>query len=165
MATDKKPRSPRFEMTGGALCLDFLNTLGDRPRCGNDRLAGYGDLLDWGLEAGTIDGTTARELARLAAREPERAERAFDEAIELREQLYAIFSALAAGRPAPRAGLSTLNLFGLEQLVLSVAGIAPALGGVKLGTVLRRRLDPELFRRLVLLVLLVVGLSLVWRIL
>ncbi len=64
---------------------------------------------------------------------------------------------------AMAAGLSTLSLFSLEQLALSVAGIVPALGGVKLGTVLRRRLDPEVFRTLVLAVLLVLGVSLIWR--
>lgn len=64
---------------------------------------------------------------------------------------------------AMAAGLSTLSLFSLNQLALSVAGVAPALGGVRLGGMLRRRLDPMLFRQLVLLVLLALGVSLVWR--
>lgn len=64
---------------------------------------------------------------------------------------------------AMAAGLSTLSLFSLKQLALSVAGIVPALGGVRLGSVLRRRLDAELFRRLVLLVLLALGVSMIWR--
>lgn len=64
---------------------------------------------------------------------------------------------------AMAAGLSTLSLFSLKQLALSVAGIAPALGGVKLGSMLRRRLDAGLFRRLVLLVLLALGASMIWR--
>lgn len=59
-------------------------------------------------------------------------------------------------------GLSKLDLFSLNQLVLSVAGIVPAFGGVRLGAVVRRRLDPELFRKLVLLVLLALGVLLIW---
>lgn len=65
---------------------------------------------------------------------------------------------------AMAAGLSTLSLFSLPQLALSVAGVIPALLGVKMGTVMRRRLDPSLFRTLVLLVLLALGLSLIWRV-
>jgi hypothetical protein len=65
---------------------------------------------------------------------------------------------------AMAAGLSTLSLFSLEQLALSAAGIVPALGGVKLGTLARRRLDPDLFRTLVLVILLVLGASLIWRV-
>ena len=65
---------------------------------------------------------------------------------------------------AMAAGLSTLSLFSLEQLMLSVAGIVPALGGVRLGTLVRRRIDPELFRKLVLAVLLVLGVSMIWRV-
>ncbi len=65
---------------------------------------------------------------------------------------------------AMAVGLSTLNLFSLEQLALSAAGVVPALCGVKLGAALRRRLDPNLFRTLVLCVLLALGISLVWRV-
>ncbi len=65
---------------------------------------------------------------------------------------------------AMAAGLSTLNLFSLEQLALSAAGVVPALCGVKLGAALRRRLDPDLFRTMVLAVLLVLGVSLIWRV-
>jgi len=59
-------------------------------------------------------------------------------------------------------GLSALDLFSLQQLFLSVAGIVPAFGGVKLGAMIRRRLDPVLFRKLVLLVLLALGAVLIW---
>ena len=62
------------------------------------------------------------------------------------------------------AGLSTLSLFSLEQLALSVAGIVPALTGVKLGAILRRRLDQALFRKLVLAVLLALGAAMMWKV-
>ena len=61
------------------------------------------------------------------------------------------------------AGLARLDLFTLEQLAISVAGTVPALAGVKIGGVLRRRLEPEIFRKMVLAVLLVLGVSLMLR--
>jgi predicted RNA-binding Zn ribbon-like protein len=92
-----------FEMSGGALCLDFANTIGDRPSGLNERLTGYTDLLAWGRQAGVIDRALAGRLERRATRHNVEATQAFDEAIDLRERLYRIFSALAAGsRPAPR---------------------------------------------------------------
>ena len=60
-------------------------------------------------------------------------------------------------------GLARLDLFSLEQLAVSVLGVLPALVGVKLGGILRRRLEPEIFRKMVLIVLLVLGVSLMVR--
>lgn len=65
---------------------------------------------------------------------------------------------------AMAAGLSMLSLFALDQLWLSLAGVVPALAGVKIGTVLRRKLDPAVFRTLVLLVLLALGVAMIWRV-
>src|SRR3546814_4938956 len=57
--------------SGGALCLDFANTLsgwgGPRPR---ERLNGIGDLLTWTAAAGEIDEREAAALARRAAEAP-----------------------------------------------------------------------------------------------
>ncbi|MGI9414488.1 MAG: sulfite exporter TauE/SafE family protein [Hyphomicrobiales bacterium] len=61
------------------------------------------------------------------------------------------------------AGLARLELFTLDQLAISVLGIVPALAGVKLGGVVRRRIGPETFRKMVLIVLLVLGVSLMLR--
>ena len=142
---------------GGVLCVYTLYALGGRQ----GRL---GDAWERPLAAptgfftGLVNGVTGTQVIPLL---PYMLARPLDP----NRLVQAVNCSFTLSSLAMAAGLSTLNLFGLEQLVLSVAGIAPALGGVKLGTVLRRRLDPELFRRLVLLVLLVVGLSLVWRIL
>lgn len=105
----KTPAEHSFEMSGGALCLDFANTVGDRPSGLNEHLTGYTDLLSWGRQAGVVDTALAGRLERRAARRKGEAQQVFDEAIDLRERLYRIFSALAAGsRPAPR-DLDALN--------------------------------------------------------
>lgn len=105
MPTDKSV----FELSAGVRCLDFANTLTDRPRCRDDRVGSYHDLLAWGEQAGVLRATSARSLGRLARRRPEAARRALASAIRLREAIYRVFAALAAGkRPRPE-DLSRLN--------------------------------------------------------
>jgi predicted RNA-binding Zn ribbon-like protein len=109
--TRKAPAEHTFEMSGGALCLDFANTVGDRPSSTNEYLTGYIDLLAWGRQAGVVDIAQAGRLERRAERHKGEAIQVFDEAIALRECVYRIFSALAAGsRPAVR-DLTALNGF------------------------------------------------------
>ncbi|MGD8377935.1 MAG: CGNR zinc finger domain-containing protein [Acidobacteriota bacterium] len=104
-AADQSP----FEFSGGALCLDFVNTLGDRPRSEDERLHGYDDLLRWAGEAGVLDRSARSGLARRAARRSGEAASAFRRAIALRESLFGVFAALAEGRDASRAELEALN--------------------------------------------------------
>lgn len=107
--TEKTPAEHTFDLSGGALCLDFANTIGDRPSGLNERLASYTDLLVWGRQAGAIDVALAGRLERRAKRRKSEAARVFDEAVDFRERLYRIFSAIAAaGHPAPR-DLGSLN--------------------------------------------------------
>jgi len=101
--------APPFEFSGGALCLDFVNTLGDRPRCAHDRLGEFSDLLRWAGEAEILDAPLQTRLAGRAARRPTEAREVFGRAIALREDLYRIFSAFAAGRRPGRRELRALN--------------------------------------------------------
>ena len=107
MAAGRRERA--FVLTGGALCLDFANTLGDRPRCHEERLGDYQDLLAWARQAGALPPSGAEALGREARRRPSLARIAFEGAVLLRERLYAIFAALARGRPPPRGELEGLN--------------------------------------------------------
>jgi predicted RNA-binding Zn ribbon-like protein len=104
----QKPPAP-FELSGGAVCLDFANTLGDRPQATQEKLHGMNDLLRFAEQAGTVNRTERVRLERLAAARPRAARNAFDQAIRFREAVYRVFSTLAAGgRPAP-ADLEALN--------------------------------------------------------
>ena len=95
---------------GGALCLDFANTVGgafkDRSA---SRLAGYDDLLSWSCAAGSLSASEAAALARRAAADPRRAAGLLARAVELREALYRIFSALAGGATPAPADIERLN--------------------------------------------------------
>lgn len=98
-----------FEFSGGALCLDFVNTVGDRPHCDNEKLAGFADLLRWSAEAGILVEDQLGRLAREAARRPRLAHAAFRRAVQLRERLYRIFSKLATGGRPGDEDLDGLN--------------------------------------------------------
>jgi predicted RNA-binding Zn ribbon-like protein len=111
-ATDQvqEKTSPyEFDFSGGALCLDFCNSVGDRPRYRQEHLKSYEDLLNWTCQAALLDAERIARLAAEARRHPRPAAKAFAEAIELRESLYRIFSTLASGKPPARRDLATVN--------------------------------------------------------
>jgi len=105
---DDQP-APPFELSGGALGLDFANTWSDRGRPESEKLRGYPDLLAFALQAGLATGGEATRLGSRAARDPRAAEAAFARARDLREGLYRIFSAAAASRPPAAEDLERLN--------------------------------------------------------
>jgi predicted RNA-binding Zn ribbon-like protein len=87
----------RFAFLGGALCLDFVNTaFRENGAPIWDALEGSRDVVAWGV--------AARLLAPAEAADAHDAGAAFTAAIALREQVYRVFAALAAGEAAdPRA--------------------------------------------------------------
>jgi predicted RNA-binding Zn ribbon-like protein len=98
-----------FELTGGALCLDFANTLGDRPLGHAEHLPDFAALVAFGRQAGLLEPGAARALLRGAAARPRQAQRAFRRALELRECLYRVFAAVARGGKPEPADLAALN--------------------------------------------------------
>jgi len=113
---DSVTTEAEFEFSGGALCLDFANTVGDRSEGRNEKLTGYPDLLRWAGQAGLIDQSAVQALERRAATRKDEARRAFHHAIELREVIYRTFAALAAGDRPDSGELSALNAALLEAL-------------------------------------------------
>jgi predicted RNA-binding Zn ribbon-like protein len=99
-----------FELSGGALCLDFVNTVDDRPtRRPKELLHGYQDLIAWGSQAGAVTARQARALETEAARRPREARAALEGARAVRETLFALFFVAAAGGRLPEADLESLN--------------------------------------------------------
>ena len=102
------PRSskPVFELTGGRLCLDFANTIDDRPTSDpKNRLKGYADFLAFGVQTGVLSASEVRE----GANDPSEAARLYRRAIALRERIFRIFSAAATNRNPPIKDLLALN--------------------------------------------------------
>lgn len=101
--------SEEFELSGGALCLDLANTMGDRPHSTQEHLSGYADLLRWSRQAQILNAGELGGLEREAIKHPLRARAVFEQALELREAIYRIFSALARDERPEAQDIGLLN--------------------------------------------------------
>lgn len=100
----------QFAFNAGRLCLDFANTVRSRPSSDRHDLIGtYEDLLGWARQATILTPGEAAVLGAVAHQGARAAADALSQARALRESMYAVFSARAAGLPAPPADLHTLN--------------------------------------------------------
>ena len=101
----------QFEFISGELCLDFANTLGNRtdPERRAEHLNGYDDLVIWAEQSGTLSPADAERLRTIAGRRPQLAARTFTRAIALREAIYDVGSAQAAGRSIPAGSLDAIS--------------------------------------------------------
>ena len=93
------------------MCLDFANTVSERDGSAGyrDKLEGYIDLVAWSRQAELITEQEAKRLRGIASRQRAEARRVFESAVELREAIYRIFSAIAKGRPADKQERAALN--------------------------------------------------------
>ncbi|QBD74588.1 hypothetical protein EPA93_00695 [Ktedonosporobacter rubrisoli] len=118
--------APQQVLLGGALCLDFVNTV--EPRAGSPRrdyLGCYTDLISWSVHAGALSAPRAELLLKKACEYPEEADRMFERAIELREAAYRMFSALVSNESVVPSDLETINaLMGRLRIAQSVQGFA-----------------------------------------
>jgi len=98
------------ELIGGALCLDFTNTVGGtRGERAPDHLQCHADLVAWARAAAAIGEVEAAAVTRRAQREPLEASLLLNRALALREAMYRLFSATAAGEPVLQDDLGCLN--------------------------------------------------------
>lgn len=99
-----------FELTGGALCLDFVNAVDNRPTDdARELFRTYADLVRWSNQAGIINEEKAGTLLRRADREPTTAGEILARARTLRETLFAIFSTSVHWSAPPAEALNILN--------------------------------------------------------
>jgi predicted RNA-binding Zn ribbon-like protein len=102
-----------FELSAGNLALDFANTVSNRPTAHPiERLADYNRLVFFGMEAGIHKHTD--RLFMTAGSAPGQGKTALQKAIQFREALFAIFSAIVEHRAIPDNALMRLNLM-LEE--------------------------------------------------
>jgi predicted RNA-binding Zn ribbon-like protein len=93
-----------------ALCLHFANTVEVHDGTSrHDDLASYAELIAWSRGAGTLGEDQAERLSEHAAQRPAEAAAVQRRAVELREAIYRIFSALARGSAVREADLQILN--------------------------------------------------------
>src|SRR5438105_13850740 len=109
----------RFELDGGTVSLDFVNTVSGMrgsatPR---DRLEVFEDMVYWAEQVGLIEAREARKLYDRAEQEPARAAEAHREAIRRREALHDVVLAAVDARAIPGAALETVNAWIADALV------------------------------------------------
>ena len=99
-----------IELSGGALALDFANTVGGtHVSPTHDHLRSYGDIARFAVLAGGLPSSAAKGLAERAERDPTRAEAVYELGIALRESIWAVFSALASGESPRDADLALIG--------------------------------------------------------
>jgi predicted RNA-binding Zn ribbon-like protein len=87
-----------------------VNTVDGRPTAQRrELLLGFEDLVSWGVQTGAIPRSTGRTLLRQARRDPRGARQALENARKVREDVFRIFAALAAGQAPPDEALGGLN--------------------------------------------------------
>ena len=86
-----------LELVGGALCLDFTNTINSRLTPEHDYLHHYSDLVGWANRVGILSPTQTSQLLKRAKQNPEEAEITLGSAQRHRDLLYRLFSNAASG--------------------------------------------------------------------
>lgn len=98
------------DFVGGDAALDFINTVTGRDQdAPRDWLDSYERLLEWAAHANLLPGRLLRALAQKAQGEPAAAAKAFTRAKRLRESMFALASAMAAGKAPAKDDLALLR--------------------------------------------------------
>jgi predicted RNA-binding Zn ribbon-like protein len=99
-----------LKLESGWLCLDFANTaawhLSDQP---TERLTSYAELIAWARSIALLPDRAAQQVLRTADQHPTEAARVLDRAVALREAIYHIFVAVAAGKTPSAEDQATFN--------------------------------------------------------
>jgi len=99
----------RLRLLAGRPALNFANTIDPRQGSGKDYLQTYADLAMWGARSGVLPQATADRLTQLGRRHPAEAGQALENALQLREAIYRVFSAIAVRHRASTSDLALVN--------------------------------------------------------
>lgn len=103
------PAKTPFEYTGGNLCLDFANTIDNRTSDhAQELLTDYARLLRWTEESGALDKKIVEQL-KSAARNSPAIQSTVRAAVQLRDAIYDVFSAVAQEHAIPPDALAMVN--------------------------------------------------------
>lgn len=84
-----------LELVGGALCLDFANTINSRREPEHDYLLTYSDLVNWAGKVEILSGQQVKSLKQRETQDSKRAAQALEKGRTAREIIYRVFSAIA----------------------------------------------------------------------
>ena len=95
---------------GGALCLDFVNTVDPRHEVNRrEYLSDYDALVAWARHVGAISEAQARRMLSASRQYPAQSSQALRRAVLLREALYRIFASMTQGRGPRGDDLDRMN--------------------------------------------------------
>ncbi len=108
----------KFQIIAGELCLDFINTLDNRPvpERRKELVPSYQALVEWARQARGLSTARHATLEREAESHPKEAVAVHAQAVELRECLYRIVTAVGRNRKASENDLRRLNTYLGEAL-------------------------------------------------
>lgn len=95
-----------IELAGNELCLDFANTVNSRRRPIRDYIATYADLRSWSILTGSLPERAINLLDPVDPAGPAVLARAR----KLRDTVYAVFSAIAAGAPPRPSDIESISV-------------------------------------------------------
>lgn len=102
-----------LEIIGGALCLDFVNTINSRQYPEHEYLTSYSELANWGTKIGILPTEQNNRLQKLARQDEKAAERALKKAVDYRELLFRLFVKLAKGSEPNKGDMTDfIKLYG-----------------------------------------------------
>src|SRR5256712_7692818 len=114
------------EFVGGALALDFTNTVGGtHTDPTHDHIRGFDDLVRFLLLARNVSEADARRLITRAQRQPAEARKVVERAVALREAIWRVFSAVANDETPTTEDVALLRkeaLRAASRAELAVAG-------------------------------------------
>ena len=100
----------QFELIGGEVCLDFVNTIHDYQAADpREELEDFRDLVAFAKQSEGITDSEAAALLREAAAKPKEAGRTLALTREYRSALYRIFSAVTSRKEPANADWQMLN--------------------------------------------------------
>jgi predicted RNA-binding Zn ribbon-like protein len=108
---DRTTRAGQLPLVGGALCLNFANTVsglheGEREQ---EHVRTYEHLVAWAVHADAVPSAEAHGLLARAGEDAAAASRALHRALGLRDVIHDIFAAIAHHAPVPERALEQLN--------------------------------------------------------
>ncbi|MBB2482446.1 CGNR zinc finger domain-containing protein [Bacillus sp. APMAM] len=98
-------------LLGRRLCLDFANTVSwhDSSEKSQELLTSYEKLVNWSLHANILTKQQSLSLLKKAENQPSKAEEVLQQAIELREAIFRIFSLVSNNETPASKDLSIFN--------------------------------------------------------
>jgi predicted RNA-binding Zn ribbon-like protein len=106
-------------LIGGALCLDFTNTLYGHTESIHEYLFDYRDLVLWSQHVSILNPVEAGALLSKWEQVPVETKAVFRQAIQLREIIYRVFASLAHNGSPQETDLNQLHQAWLESQIHS----------------------------------------------